>query len=206
MIEDIEKRLDFVKKGFNESVNGLKGAFDDFVVRAEEKLNTIERTYKEHMSLRASVKYWSDQETHHKNWSIITLIILIVITSLTIGGIIFFGYISIDLASGTEIKLKDIPYAIALKAFIAALLLSFAVWAIKICNKSWHIHRHLKQDSRERVTMMKTYLALLSENNLKEKDIELILTSLFRPSYDGIIKDDTAPRSVFDFVLRESKT
>jgi hypothetical protein len=52
---------------------------------------------------------------------------------------------------------------------------------------------HLAVDSEERATMVKTYLALTEKNAADEKERALVLASLFRPTSDGIVKDDAAP-------------
>jgi hypothetical protein len=52
---------------------------------------------------------------------------------------------------------------------------------------------HLAIDSEERAVMAKTYLALTKDKAADEKDRSIILTSLFRPTADGIVKDDAAP-------------
>jgi hypothetical protein len=41
--------------------------------------------------------------------------------------------------------------------------------------------------------MIQTYLALIKESKLDEKERALVLSPLFRPSSDGIVKDDGAP-------------
>jgi hypothetical protein len=38
-----------------------------------------------------------------------------------------------------------------------------------------------------------TFLALAKSKSVEEKDRQLILTALFRPGSDGIVKDDAAP-------------
>ncbi|WP_425487836.1 DUF6161 domain-containing protein [Microvirga lupini] len=48
-------------------------------------------------------------------------------------------------------------------------------------------------DAEERATMVKTYLALTEKHAADEKDRALVLASLFRPTTDGIVRDDGAP-------------
>lgn len=202
------ERLELLKKGFNEAIFGLKNNFDKFLDRANDSLNNVKDTYEKHMSLRASVDYWSNQARDHKTKAEKAFKCLIIFTIFTVLFFGFSGFYLINSATPDELNVSafSLSYGHAIKAIMFALTLSFLIWAIKLSNKTWHIHKHLEHDANERVTMMQTYLALASEEkNLKENDVELILSSLFRPAYDGIIKDDTAPRSLADVFFREGK-
>ena len=70
---------------------------------------------------------------------------------------------------------------------------SSALWIIRITVKIALSNLHLSEDAHERVVMIKTYLAFISEGHgLEENDKQLIMTSLFRPSNIGIIKDESS--------------
>ncbi len=70
---------------------------------------------------------------------------------------------------------------------------SSALWIIRITVKIALSNLHLSEDAHERVVMIKTYLAFISEGHgLEEKDKQLIMTSLFRPSNIGIIQDESS--------------
>jgi hypothetical protein len=60
---------------------------------------------------------------------------------------------------------------------------------IKIALSNYHLYI----DATERVTMIKTYLALLEEGTGYEKnDKKVMLNNIFRPTNHGIIKDETS--------------
>lgn len=70
---------------------------------------------------------------------------------------------------------------------------SSALWIIRITVKIALSNLHLSEDAHERVVMIQTYLAFINEGHgLEENDKQLILTSLFRPSNIGIIKDESS--------------
>jgi hypothetical protein len=53
---------------------------------------------------------------------------------------------------------------------------------------------HLKSDAETREVMISTYLALIKENGTTEKDDRhIILSSIFTPPTDGLLKDDGLP-------------
>lgn len=62
---------------------------------------------------------------------------------------------------------------------------------------------HLAQDAAERTTMVTTYLSLLeSKSVLSEEDRKIFLAAIFRPTSDGIVKDDGIPPSMADLLTR----
>ena len=69
---------------------------------------------------------------------------------------------------------------------------SSALWIIRISVKIALSNLHLSEDANERVVMIQTYLSFVQEGQIEEKDKEIILTSLFRPSNIGIIKDESS--------------
>ena len=76
--------------------------------------------------------------------------------------------------------------------FLMIFASSSAFWIIRITVKIALSNLHLSEDAYERVVMIQTYLAFVKETEVKEKDKELILSSLFRPSNIGIIQDESS--------------
>ena len=69
---------------------------------------------------------------------------------------------------------------------------SSAFWIIRITVKIALSNLHLSEDAHERVVMIQTYLSFVKEGQIDENDKNLILSSLFRPSNIGIIKDESS--------------
>jgi len=70
---------------------------------------------------------------------------------------------------------------------------SSVFWIIRITMKIALSNLHLSEDAHERVVMIKTYLSFIQEGHgLEEKDKQLIMSSLFRPSNIGIIQDESS--------------
>lgn len=70
---------------------------------------------------------------------------------------------------------------------------SSALWVIRIVVKIALSNLHLSEDANERVVMIYTYLAFIEQGQgLEENDKQVILSSLFRPSNIGIIKDESS--------------
>lgn len=72
----------------------------------------------------------------------------------------------------------------------AMLLITLLAVIIRITLRQFNVHSHHMMDAEERVTLTKTYLALLNEGKLKsDEDRRLILESLFRTSQLGVSGD-----------------
>lgn len=69
---------------------------------------------------------------------------------------------------------------------------SSVFWIIRITVKIALSNLHLSEDANERVVMIQTYLSFVNEGQIDENDKNLILSSLFRPSNIGIIKDESS--------------
>ena len=70
---------------------------------------------------------------------------------------------------------------------------TFAVWIGRLITRIYLSEKHLRMDAEERAIMTQTYLALSNDDTTTDNDRAIILASLFRPTEDGIVKDDAAP-------------
>ncbi|MCH9739766.1 MAG: hypothetical protein K0U38_02855, partial [Epsilonproteobacteria bacterium] len=71
-------------------------------------------------------------------------------------------------------------------------LLSLLIWISRILLKMAFSNLHLKEEAHEKETMILTYLALINEGGgLQKDDRRLILDAIFRPSTNGLIKDES---------------
>lgn len=84
----------------------------------------------------------------------------------------------------------------------AALLVTLLSVILRICLRQYNICKHLGHDAEERVTMMKTYLALSNEGKLtSDGDMKLVLDALFRGSQtNGIV--DTTPATPIELIIK----
>ena len=74
---------------------------------------------------------------------------------------------------------------------------------IRLLVRIFLSHLHLENDAAERVTMVKTYLALLRDGSLpKDNSINTVLAALFRPTGDGIVKDEGLPPTAMEWITK----
>jgi hypothetical protein len=71
-------------------------------------------------------------------------------------------------------------------------MVSIIIWLSRILLKIIFSNLHLKEEAHEKETQILTYLALIKEDaGLEENDRKLILEAIFRPSTNGLIKDES---------------
>lgn len=170
--------------------------FGELFKKAEDRLEDITRTYDQKLALQSSVAYWTQKATKHRNLSF-AFAILFAATSFS-SAWLFYGYV--------YPILKDTPQDQLPSHWALAVVVVFAImtiWIVRIVVRVLLGHIHLQRDSSERATMLLTYLALLREGKSLDTDEKrLILQALFRPSQSGLLSDDAAPSSFYDFITR----
>jgi hypothetical protein len=162
----------------------------------KQELERIERTYDEKLALSAPGRYWSKKRIAHEklSWGFgITAGLLFLIIAL-------FVPLEIHSLLGDAGDAARIPYW---RIGVLVVFSTLAIWILRIVVRLFLSHIHLESDAAERITMLHTYLALLrKEGGLGQDDTRLILDALFRPSSDGIVRDDSAPPGVYEFLSR----
>lgn len=197
----------------------------------QQELNNLKNTYDQHMALAAPVEYWeTKRKKHHK----LTLFsgAAVIIGMIAVGIYLSSEIQSISqaLAAGTPTVSATLPPSqqsaaaassnqatslIAstassasatwhLGSFLMLALLCF--WFIRLLVRIFLSNMHLENDAAERVTMAKTYLALIRSDSLPKGDnINTVLAALFRPTGDGIVKDEGVPPSMLEFLTKLGK-
>lgn len=181
---------------WEEFIVDAKNRHDTVVKNHEDRMSGIEAVFREKMTLRGPVEYWSKRHAYHKRFSVI-------FGALSFFLIAFGGGV---LAIWAAQLFSTVPVNGSPKAWQVASLIVVAVfltWAIRLIIRLFLSHSHLATDAAERVVMTQTYLALLEENILtEEKDRSLVLGALFRPASDGMVKDEAVPHPMLDAITR----
>ncbi|MGG7675189.1 hypothetical protein [Pseudomonas sp. WC2] len=84
----------------------------------------------------------------------------------------------------------------------AALIVTLMSVLLRLCLRQYNTRTYLHHDAEERVTMIKTYLALASEGKLtSDGDMKLVLDTLFRASQSAAIPDQT-PATPIELIVK----
>ena len=153
-------------------------------------IKNTEATYAEKLGLEAPVTYWKKKARLHKLKEAQHLRTLRFYFAGASVGILFVFY-------QAAVKLHDLvliptPVLIVVGAGLA-LFSALLLWVARILTRLYLSEHHLRTDSEERATMANAYLALTHRGSLESADKAIILQALFRPSVDGVVKDEGPP-------------
>ena len=183
----IQKRLRTIAKAAKRLSDKRSKQQDDKLVEKIKMLDDTQKTYTEFMGLSAPSQYWNEKSKAHKkktktHRNILLIYVGVVLILYAVGIWAFWQHI---------IDYKENAYVpVVLFVFITTIVF----WAGRILVRLYLSELHLTTDAEERSVMAKTYLALVKDGNLDAAtDRQLVLAPLFRPTSDGIIKDDGAP-------------
>ena len=175
--------------------------FAELIGKEKSDWTALHKIYDEELALEKPVSYWHDKAKAHRilSW-------VFGIASVAVGcGVFTLLYEFVQITLRPPEGLKD-PVAWHPEYWRLGVLLAagvFSVWFVRIVVRLFLSHVHLLADANERVTMANTYLALQhSKEGLIEKDRQLILQVLFRPSTTGVVKDDGVPLSWMEVITK----
>ena len=181
-----------------------------------DEMESIQDKFRDELAVRSSVEYWGTKAKEHKIsaefWGlcaigsgVISFIVLLVLPWL-IGGLPTDVKSIIDAGSlgeaGNLAVLTHSSVIMGIRTLAFALL---SLWPVRIFVRNYMSESHLSTDASERQIVVKTYLALLNDpdladkEGLKEQILPHALQRIFRHTADGIVKDDGLPwQSVAD--------
>jgi hypothetical protein len=150
-------------------------------------ITEVENTFRTKMGLQAPVQYWLDKAERHKSsadaaacrlkWYF-PLAAFIFLVSFGLAAVLLLG----------EDTVHQTVYVIVAAGLASLAALIF--WVGRLFTKLYLSYHHLMHDAEERAVMTTTYLALSHENAASDEDKKIILGALFRPTVDGLIKED----------------
>ena len=184
---------------FNIAQVAREEEFRDLMLEHRKELDAQRQSFVEEMGLRAPASYWTEKSKSHSNgaWrlGLLTFGVLVGIIWVLLGAPDL-----IDPRRGQDGK-PD-PWALGVLVLVGV----FAVWVVRLLVRMFLSQLHLAQDAAERVTMATTYLSLHEGKQLEgAEDRKIILQALFRPSSDGIVKDEGLPPSFAEVFTRGPK-
>ena len=181
----------------------------DQVNRATGELHQTKLSYEETMALKAPSRYWKLKGQAHSTSAKVYGFVCIIYTV----AILAAGYIGIRWLFETALAIslsaseagQSVPTTALLilsgSGFLAS---TIAFWGGRIFIRLFLSEVHLAMDANERRTMVMSYLALVHKGKADSEDRKIILEALFRPTEDGIVKDDASADPNFTGVINRA--
>ena len=199
LAEAIKTAADQQKTEFDTAQTKRDGDFGKLVDEHKQQMESLRRTYEEAIALRAPVSYWEGKRQAHTTQAKWTGGISF--TAIA-GAAVGLGWMIHDLVRPAGAGTAPETWRLALLVMVGV----FTVWGIRLIVRMFLSHLHLATDAAERVVMTQTYLSLLDGKHLpNDEDRKLILQALFRPTSDGIVKDEGVPFSLAEALTRSGK-
>lgn len=180
-LQKTEGMLRDKKKEFEDTLTLKSEEFSKFHQDSSDRFENINKTYREHIALKAPVEFWGDLRFYSYIRASIAFIIAALYTY-------FAGDFVIRQANKVGLLTKDdVSYG---KIIFFVLLASAFIWILRIIFRYLVGQLHVANESTEKMVMTKTYMALLEDGKLEITERELVLKNVFRPSGSGLIGDD----------------
>ena len=225
----LKSKLEEIKEE-NQTIEKKKEQFNEIFEKVETIDNKI-KAVEDKAKLNASVSYWKAKQKSHKTkfwWfgggAILLIAILVFILFIALNyheeqtNINNQVKITNDINTTSKVEeinennnkskeessFLDFDYSKLAWYILMIFASSSAFWIIRITVKIALSNLHLSEDANERVVMIQTYLSFINEGQINENDKNLILSSLFRSSNIGIIKDESSV-TVADIIMAFKK-
>jgi len=168
----------------------VQSTWQEGASKAVSDLKATEAAYLEYMRLKAPVEYWDKKKGDHEKGKALTRLCIYFPSTIVVMAIAFYSAARVILNNSTDVG-NPSPTALYVVISGGLLLLStVAFWIGRILTKLYLSEHHLRNDAEERAVMATTYLALTNEGAAGENERQIVLNALFRPTPDGIVKDD----------------
>lgn len=199
LLDESSEKLNEIRDGqtqLHDRLNNQKqeqqGEFEVMLSEAKAELEKLNEVYRDQIALSAPVEYWRKKASQHRTqawiWGAATVVAAFAV-----------GYFFIDQADQILLQDQTPNYAQLITLLTIATL---GVWGLRLLVRLLFSQIHLRTDAQERSVMLQAFLALQREGHVDEKEKDSILNTLFRPTSTGVVKDDSAPPNVAEFISR----
>lgn len=187
----IETKHNEIQKQFDEQSKGLKEFRSLINIWQEEKearLNNLEETYKDKLSLEAPETLWYNRSKEYRRFAkcwtgVLVVFVVALVVALRELVIVIHEY-SLD-------AVQEIPFIS--KSFILVSIISFFVYIIRVLIKIVMSNHHLATEYEQKAALTRFYQALtLAGTDIAQEERIIIIHSLFSKSETGLVKTDSS--------------
>lgn len=188
---------DSIRESHENLTTELKNSASETKQSLQQDWKNLTSTYDVQLALRAPATYWGIKSKRHTQW--------VWILGISCAIWLAIGALALPKLASSVFGLTTvgtIPTWFQVISFsLGALIFVLVLRSILRLMMS---HVHLALDATERRTMIVSYLSLVRRGSLKDEALEKVLSSIFRPTGDGIIKDEGIPLSVLSELFKKS--
>lgn len=188
---EVAEVIESASANVNSTLEEFRGGASESI----SKITSTDAQFAELMRLKAPMDLWDRKAKDHRikvrtyRWSL-SIITLGAVAVLAI--VYAVGWIALDRYAALH-PAGSIAMTFYVAGFIGAVT-AVALWFIRIVVRLYMSQHHMVLDAEERASLIRTYLALSERGAVSEEERALVLAAVFRPTPDGIVKDDGAPQ------------
>ncbi len=201
MLSDTEKAILQNEATIDQRFKELQAEYDSKFQASLDAFNAANR-------IKAPVELWSEKEREHdkrRGLAFRGFVFVLIVIAIAVGGVVYWllnpneqlllalSPVGCDPVGHPELC-KGFSFRGMILSGSVLTLLTLALWFARIQMKEYLSERHLVLDARERRAFAQTYIGLLDHGDEVNKEAQeqraLVYAALFRPSSDGIIKDE----------------
>lgn len=193
---DFEDKIANFEEQHTERLKLTTDATENLLTETRQEIEKYKFFVKQEIALKAPVTYWETKAAEHENQAFGFGIAVVVLMFLCgVGAFHSLSFVKELVGEGGKTNYAGIA--------VVAVLVTLVLWMLRLVVRIFLSQQHLGADARERTAMVKTYLAL-KEAGVAPKDGDLtpVLVALFRPSSDGIVKDEAMPPVLAEILTR----
>jgi len=205
--DDLINKFARFNKETDVQIKKAKEVEQGLVVQLTDTMNATVAAFREEQAVKEPVELWETKRTEHLLLMQKAFGMFIFGIALTCG-LIGFALYQLSLGSEQVATLlqpvgcnpetrPELCSGFSLRGVLVAAasltVITLALWFTRLQMKIYLSERHLALDARERKAFAQAYVGLLAENDTSEEargQRALVYSALFRPSTDGIIKDE----------------
>lgn len=188
-----EEQLNAQTSRFTEQISLSSVRADDEIRTIRETWERIKTTYEEKLELEAPGIYWRRRSTSHKNLAIAFGIVTGIIAA--IGLLCVIALLEFYLGTSSLNHLPSWGDSLGAASVVVVVL-----WVLRTLLRITMSHLHLSIDANERRIMISSYLALTRRGKTTGDERAALYTAIFRPTEDGIVKDESPPLPLWEIV------
>lgn len=187
----IETKHNEVQQQFDEQSEGLKefrSSINNWQEEKEARLNNLEETYKNKLSLEAPEILWYNRSKEYREKAKYWTWVLIVAALSLVGSLTGLVMVIHDYSLDT---FQEIPFIS--KSFILVSIISFFVYVIRVLIKIVMSNHHLATEYEQKAALTRFYQALtFAGTDIAKEERIIIIHSLFSKSDTGLVKTDSS--------------
>lgn len=190
-------RRDLIDQEFTSFSNEIKEwqemnvhKLNDFYEEKKLNLESLEKTYNEHMKLKAPAQHWDElfityEKTGNlwRKWAIGTASVLM----------IFLTAVLFHLPSELKVNLDAVNFITVRSILILTIIISIGIYLLRLFVKLSMSAYHLSRDAKERYQLTYFYLSLIYESAIENTDRSIVFQALFSRADTGLLKGDSSP-------------